>query len=105
VCGSCLHVEYTERGKEYGIIFILSLFCENSHLEYIRIYVKYRVHQAEYVVHVVVVASQEYLNIYSTSRVSWLPSLAARYLENKTRRFFDCFRAPPPSCFPGFTRG
>ena len=33
------------------------------------------------------------------------PSLAARYLEKKIRRFFDCFRAPPPSCFPGFTRG
>ena len=33
-----------------------------------------------------------------------LPSLAARYLEKKTRRFFDFF-APPPSCFPGFTRG
>jgi len=31
------------------------------------------------------------------------PSLAARYLEKKTRRFFDYFRAPP--CFPGLTRG
>jgi len=32
------------------------------------------------------------------------PSLAARYLEKKTRRFFDLFCAPPRSCFPGFTR-
>jgi len=32
-------------------------------------------------------------------------SLAARYLEKKTRRFSDFFCAPPPSCFPGFTRG
>ena len=32
------------------------------------------------------------------------PSLAARYLEKKTRRIF-VFLAPPPSSFPGFTRG
>jgi len=31
-------------------------------------------------------------------------ALAARYLEKKTRRFFDLFCAPPRSCFPGFTR-
>jgi len=30
--------------------------------------------------------------------------LAARYLEKKTRRFFDLFCAPPRFCFPGFTR-
>jgi len=32
------------------------------------------------------------------------PSLAARYLEKKTCRYFDFF-ATPPSCFPGLTRG
>ena len=33
------------------------------------------------------------------------PSLAARYLEKKTRRWFDFFGPPPhPSCFPGLTR-
>jgi len=31
--------------------------------------------------------------------------LAARYLEKKTRRFLIFFAPPPPSCFPGFTRG
>ena len=35
------------------------------------------------------------------------PSLAARYLEKKTRRFFDLFRAPPflfPRVHPRLTR-
>jgi len=40
----------------------------------------------------------------ATLRSSYAPSLAARCLEKKTRRFVDFF-APPPSCFPGFTRG
>jgi len=38
-------------------------------------------------------------------QVEALASLAARYLEKKTRQFFDFFCAPPSSCFPGFTRG
>jgi len=59
-----LHVEYTERGKEYGILFIFSLFCENIHLEYVRIHLIYRVNQAEYVFQILVVAPQEYVNIY-----------------------------------------
>ena len=33
------------------------------------------------------------------------PSLAVRYLEKKTRRFFLFFLCPSPFCFPGFTRG
>jgi len=33
-----LHVEYKERGKEYGILFICGLFCEDMHLEYLRIH-------------------------------------------------------------------
>jgi len=35
------------------------------------------------------------------------PSLAARYLEKKTRRYVDCFRAPPflfPRVHPRMTR-
>ena len=45
-----LHVEYAERGNEYGIRFIFSLSCEYSHLEYVRIHVIYRVNRAEYVI-------------------------------------------------------
>jgi len=43
--------------------------------------------------------------VHTHSRVS--PSLAARYLEKKTRRFFDYFRAPPflfPRVNPRLTR-
>jgi len=63
-----LHVEYAEREEEYGILFIFSLFCEYMHLEYVRIHGMYRVNQAEYVIHIRVVMSQEYVNIYSTRR-------------------------------------
>jgi len=38
-----LHVEYAERGDEYGILFIFSLFCECGQLEYVRIHAIYRV--------------------------------------------------------------
>ena len=64
-----LHVEYAGRGNEYGILFIFNLFGEDIHLEYARIHVIYRVHQAEYVLHIRVVAPQEYVNIYSTRRM------------------------------------
>jgi len=63
------HVEYTERGKDYGVLFIFSLFCECIHVEYVRIHLMYRVNQAEYVTHILVVAPQECVNIYSTRRV------------------------------------
>jgi len=56
-----LHVEYAERGTEYGILFIVSLFCECIYLEYVRIHVIYSVNQAEYVIHFLA-------NIYSTRR-------------------------------------
>ena len=65
-----LHVEYAEQGKAYGILFIFSLFYEYMYLEYARIHVIHRVNQAEYVIHVVVVAPQENANIYSTLRMS-----------------------------------
>jgi len=41
-------------------------------LEYVRIYVIYRVNQAVYVIHIRMAAPQEYLNTYSTPRVSRL---------------------------------
>jgi len=40
---------------------MFSLFCEDSHLEYVGIPVIYRVNQAEYVIHILVVAPQEYV--------------------------------------------
>ena len=75
-----LHVEYAEQGKEYGIISIVSLFCEYIHLEYERIHVIYRVNQAENVFHIIVVAAQEYVNIYSTRRV------VSMYVHEKKRK-------------------
>ena len=60
MCG--LHVEYTERGKEYDTLFMLSLFCEYIHLEYARIHDIYGVNQAEYAIHILVVAPHEYVN-------------------------------------------
>jgi len=38
------------------------------HLDYVRIHAIYRVHQAEYVIHILVVAPEKYVNIYSTPR-------------------------------------
>jgi len=32
-----LHVEYAERGSEYGILFIFNLFCEYVPLAFVRI--------------------------------------------------------------------
>jgi len=64
-----VHVEYAERGTEYGILFIFSLFCEYIHLEYIRIHVIYRVNQAEHGIPILVIAPQECVKIDSTGRV------------------------------------
>jgi len=60
---------YAKRGTEYGMLFICSLFCEYSHIEYVRNHVIYRVHQAAYVIYNLAVAPQKYVNIYSTRRV------------------------------------
>jgi len=46
-----LHVEYAERSIEYGIIFLSSPVYEYTNLDYERIPVYYRVHRAEYVIH------------------------------------------------------
>jgi len=52
---------------KYGILFIFSLFYEYSNLEYERIHATcQRVQQAEYIIRIGVVASQEYVNTYST---------------------------------------
>jgi len=63
-----LHVEYAEGRITYGILFIYRLFYEYSNLEYVHIYVIYRVSQAKYVLRIRVAASQEYVNTYSTRR-------------------------------------
>ena len=53
---------------KYGIQFIFSRFYEYSNLD-VHIHVIYRVNQAEYAIRILVVASQEYVNTYSTRRV------------------------------------
>jgi len=58
---------------KYGILFIFSPFDEYINLEYVRVPVISRVHQAEYVVHFLLVASQEYVNTYSTRRLPARP--------------------------------
>jgi len=47
-------------------LFIFSLLSGYIYLEYVRIHIIYRVHQAEYVIHILVVAPQEDVNMYST---------------------------------------
>jgi len=68
-----LHVEYAGGSIQYCILFIFGLFYEYSNLEYIRIHIISRVNQAEYGIHIRVVAPQEYVNIYSTRRVVTCP--------------------------------
>jgi len=68
-----LHVEY----EKYGILFILSLFYEDSNLECVHIYVIYRVRQAEYVIRIRVDAPQEYVNTYQQVG-SWFSTLLGR---------------------------
>ena len=63
-----LYVEYAKGRIQYGILFTFSLFYEYSNLEYVHIHAIYRVNQAEYVIHVLVAASQEYVNTYATRR-------------------------------------
>jgi len=59
-----------KRGNEYGILFLVSLFCEFIHLDCERIHVIYRVNQAEYVIYILVIAAQGYVIIYSTRRAT-----------------------------------
>jgi len=55
-----------------------SLFCEYIHNEYVRIHVIYRGNQAEYVIHILVVAPHENVNTYSTRRVLTCGGCGAR---------------------------
>jgi len=64
-----LDVEYAEQRRKYGIPCTCCLFCEYTNLEYVRVPVIYRVHQAEHAIQILVAASQEYVNTYSTCRV------------------------------------
>ena len=45
-------------------------FCEYTHLEHVRIHVMYRASQEEYAIRTPMAAPQEYVNTYSTRRVS-----------------------------------
>jgi len=56
------------RRIKHDIIFRLGLFYEYSNLEYVPLHVIYRVNQAEYGIRILVAASQEYVNTYSTCR-------------------------------------
>jgi len=67
---SVLHVEYAIRRINDGIIFTSSLFYKYSSLESVRVPIQCRVHQAEYVIHILVAVSQVYVNTFSTCRFS-----------------------------------
>ena len=64
-----LQVEYVEQRATYGILFIFSMFCEETNLEYVSIHVICRVNQAEYAIRIPQAVPQEYVKIYSTRRV------------------------------------
>jgi len=53
------------------------MFCEYSNLEYVRIHVIYRGHQEEYGIHILVVAPQEYVSIYSLMTCSMVKQTRA----------------------------
>jgi len=75
-----MHVEYAEGGKEYGIPFMFSLFCKYIHLEYVRIHVIYSLDQAEYGIHILVVAPQENVKINLTRRPGGLSDSTPSFL-------------------------
>jgi len=64
-----LHVEYAGGRIKCGILFIFSLFHEYRNFEYVPIHSIYGVNQAEYCIRILVAASQEYVNTYSTRRL------------------------------------
>ena len=55
---------------KYRTLFIFIQFYEYSNLEYVHIHGIYRVAQAGYVIRILVAAPREYVNTYSTCRVS-----------------------------------
>ena len=68
------------------------------HLEYVRIYVIYRVNQAEHVIHILVVAPQEYVNIYSTRRVIGHVALRMHAHKRVSTRESPPFDSRKPRC-------
>ena len=51
-------------GNRVNPITLNPLICDYIHLEYVRIHVIYRVNQTEYVIHMLVVAPEKYVNHY-----------------------------------------
>jgi len=64
------------------MVFVFSPFCDYVKLECVRIYVIYRVNQAEYVIHKLVVAPQEYVSTHPTRRV-YVFAVAEREVERR----------------------
>jgi len=63
-----LRGEYAERRLRYGILVIFSPVYDYSNLEYEHVHV-IQGNQAEYGIHILVAASHEYVNTYSTCRL------------------------------------
>ena len=64
-----LHVEYAGGRIEYGILFISSLFHENSNLVFVHIHGIYRVNEVEFVVRILAASPQEYVKTCLTCSV------------------------------------
>jgi len=83
------------RNEEKNTAFYLYLACfrNTSILYYARIHVIYRVNQAEYAIHLLVVAPQEYVNIYSTRRVRTCPDheCAEVFVEYELYLYLDTY--------------
>jgi len=62
------------RNEENNTVFYsyLACFVNTFSLEYLHIHVIYQVNQAEYGIHILVLAPQEHVNIYSTRRFATL---------------------------------
>jgi len=85
---SCSYMLDTRNEEiKYGILFMFSLFCEYIRLEYVRSHVIYRVDQAEYVIHILVVAPPKDVNTYPTR------SNSSKCMQNVsfTKKFFHHF--------------
>ena len=65
-----LYAEYVERTTKYEILFVISLFCEYTNLEYARVHSICRVHQAKHAIPIPMAAPQECVNTYSTRKAS-----------------------------------
>jgi len=79
-----LHVEYAGGRMKYGILFIFRLFYEYSNLEHVHIHVIYRINQTEYEVRIVVATCQEYVNTYSTRRMT-MRMVRVDHIESSSR--------------------